>query len=38
MHPELGEKTFVEWYCSERVLKVVKALLSCDEEDLELGV
>ena len=37
MHPDLGEGIFAGWYCSERVLKAVKALLGCEEEDLELG-
>ncbi|TEB26451.1 hypothetical protein FA13DRAFT_1776931 [Coprinellus micaceus] len=36
MHPDLGEALFAEWYCSERVLSVVKALLGCEETDLEM--
>lgn len=38
MNPELGEKIFAEWYCSENIIQVVKALVGCEnEEDLQLG-
>ena len=37
MHPQLGERAFAEWYTSDELLSVVKELLSCGEEDLQMG-
>ena len=37
MHPDLGEPVFAEWYCSDALVKTVKALLACEEEDLQMG-
>ncbi|KAF9560442.1 hypothetical protein CPC08DRAFT_804653 [Agrocybe pediades] len=36
MHPEMGEKAFVRWYTSPRLLEVVKVLLGCEERDLQM--
>ncbi|KAF7795925.1 hypothetical protein EIP86_007092 [Pleurotus ostreatoroseus] len=36
MHPQLGERAFAEWYTSDELLSVVKELLSCGEEDLQM--
>lgn len=38
MHPDLGENAFIDWYTSEAVTDVCKELLSCREEDLQLGM
>ncbi len=37
MHPALEEPLFVKWYTSDAVVDVVKQLLECDEDDLEMG-
>ena len=37
MHPELGEKIFVEWYISDPVLEIVQALLGVEKDVLQLG-
>jgi hypothetical protein len=37
MHPQLNEPTFGKWYTSEALLVVVKELLGCSDEQLQLG-
>jgi len=37
MHPDLGEEAFMRWYTSQRLVEVVKGLLGCREEDLQMG-
>lgn len=39
MHPELGEKAFVEWYTSDKLVVVVKELMGDDveDDDLQMG-
>ncbi|CAL1702733.1 unnamed protein product [Somion occarium] len=36
MHPDLGEPVFAEWYTSDGLANVVKELLLCDENDLQM--
>ncbi|KAK0218720.1 hypothetical protein IW262DRAFT_1448811 [Armillaria fumosa] len=36
MHPELGHPIFAEWYTSDSLTGVVKELLGCEEEDLQM--
>ncbi|KAF5375833.1 hypothetical protein D9615_008237 [Tricholomella constricta] len=36
MHPGLGEPAFAKWYTSQPLSEVVKELLVCQEEDLEM--
>ncbi|KAI6012240.1 hypothetical protein EDC04DRAFT_3121520 [Pisolithus marmoratus] len=36
MHPDLGEPVFAEWYTSERLLAVVRELLQCGEDELQM--
>ncbi|KAG6833351.1 hypothetical protein H0H87_008527 [Tephrocybe sp. NHM501043] len=36
MHPELGEPVFAKWYTSQPLSDVVKQLLECGKEDLEM--
>lgn len=38
MHPELGEPIFARWYTSDRLIEVVKQLLDCAEDDLQMDV
>jgi hypothetical protein len=37
MHPQLNEPIFGKWYTSEALLGVVKELLGCRDEQLQLG-
>lgn len=37
MHPELGEEAFAEWYAGDRVTGVVRDLLGCGEDELQMG-
>jgi hypothetical protein len=37
MHPQLNESAFAKWYTSDRLLDVVKELLGCKDEELQLG-
>ena len=37
MHPDLNEPEFAKWYTSEALLGVVKELLQCTDEDLQMG-
>ena len=37
MHPDLGEPAFAEWYTSDSLLEVVKELLECEEDELQMG-
>ncbi|KAG6917411.1 hypothetical protein DXG01_002680 [Tephrocybe rancida] len=36
MHPELGEPVFAKWYSSQPLSDIVKQLLECEEDDLEM--
>ncbi|KAI6008728.1 hypothetical protein F5J12DRAFT_49901 [Pisolithus orientalis] len=36
MHPDLGEPVFAEWYTSEGLLAVVRELLQCREDELQM--
>jgi len=36
MHPDLKEKAFAEWYCSDKVVEIVTDLLQCEEKDLQM--
>ncbi|EPQ53304.1 hypothetical protein GLOTRDRAFT_79428 [Gloeophyllum trabeum ATCC 11539] len=36
MHPDLGEKAFARWYTSEEVRAVVRELLGCEDENLQM--
>ncbi|SJL06552.1 related to phytanoyl-CoA dioxygenase family protein [Armillaria ostoyae] len=36
MHPELGHPIFAEWYTSDALTSVVKELLGCEEEVLQM--
>ncbi|TDL16307.1 hypothetical protein BD410DRAFT_795511 [Rickenella mellea] len=36
MHPDLGETAFAKWYCSDEVVNVVKELLQCEEDKLQM--
>lgn len=38
MHPDLHELAFVKWYTSDALVSVVKKLLECKEEDLQMGL
>lgn len=38
MHPDLGEPIFAKWYTSDRLIEVVKQLLDCREDHLQMGV
>lgn len=38
MHPDLGEPIFAKWYTSDQLIEVVKQLLDCGEDDLQMGV
>ncbi|WVO19507.1 uncharacterized protein IAS62_000793 [Cryptococcus decagattii] len=35
MHPDLGQKVFAEWYGSEGMLEVSRALMGCEQEDMQ---
>lgn len=37
MHPELGEPAFARWYTSKALIDVVKQLLECKRDDLQMG-
>ena len=37
MHPALGEPAFARWYTSDALLAAVEELLSCSEDDLQMG-
>ena len=37
MHPDLGELIFAEWYTCAELTGVVRELLSCREDDLQMG-
>jgi hypothetical protein len=37
MHPDLGETAFAKWYSSDEVVNVVKELLQCEEDELQMG-
>lgn len=37
MHPQLSEPVFGKWYTSQALLEVVKELLGCSDEELQLG-
>lgn len=37
MHPDLGQKVFAEWYGSEGMLEVSRALMGCEQEDMQFG-
>ncbi|KAI0331544.1 hypothetical protein GY45DRAFT_1336098 [Cubamyces sp. BRFM 1775] len=36
MHPDLDEPAFARWYTSDVVVNVVKSLLGCQEDDLQM--
>ncbi|TFK86138.1 hypothetical protein K466DRAFT_587487 [Polyporus arcularius HHB13444] len=36
MHPDLGESAFARWYTSDALVDVVKELLGCEEEQLQM--
>ncbi|KAL5501095.1 hypothetical protein ACEPAH_9482 [Sanghuangporus vaninii] len=36
MHPDLGEPEFAKWYTSDALMDVVKQLLDCEDEDLQM--
>ncbi|KAI8976409.1 hypothetical protein BD414DRAFT_446565 [Trametes punicea] len=36
MHPDLGEPAFARWYTSDALVDVVKELLGCEEDDLQM--
>ncbi|EIW52950.1 uncharacterized protein TRAVEDRAFT_75172 [Trametes versicolor FP-101664 SS1] len=36
MHPDLGEPAFARWYTSDALVGVVRELLGCGEEDLQM--
>jgi hypothetical protein len=38
MHPDLKEPVFSEWYTSTALINTVQALLSCQEEELQMGL
>lgn len=38
MHPQLNEPAFGKWYTSQALLGVVKELLGCSDEELQLGL
>lgn len=38
MHPQLNEPAFGKWYTSEGLLDVVKELMGCGDEQLQLGL
>lgn len=37
MHPDLGQKVFAEWYGNEEMLEVSRALMGCEQEDMQFG-
>jgi hypothetical protein len=37
MHPDLDEPVFAQWYTSHLLVEVVKTLLDCSEEELQMG-
>lgn len=37
MHPDLGEPAFARWYTSDALVGVVRELLGCGEDDLQMG-
>lgn len=37
MHPDLGQPVFAEWYTSDALVNVVRELLECNEDDLQMG-
>lgn len=37
MHPDLESPEFVRWYTGDRLINVVKELLDCSEDDLQMG-
>ncbi|CCM00198.1 uncharacterized protein FIBRA_02226 [Fibroporia radiculosa] len=36
MHPELGEPIFAQWYTSDPLVNVVRELLECSEDELQM--
>ncbi|GAO50192.1 hypothetical protein SAICODRAFT_85253 [Saitoella complicata NRRL Y-17804] len=36
MKPEMNEHVFVSWYASEALIKIVKTILGCQEEELQM--
>lgn len=38
MHPQLSEPVFGRWYTSDKLLEVVKELLDCRDDELQLGI
>ncbi|KAH7914919.1 hypothetical protein BJ138DRAFT_1078537 [Hygrophoropsis aurantiaca] len=36
MHPALGERAFVRWYTSDRLIAAVRELLGCEERELQM--
>ncbi|KAF9005116.1 hypothetical protein BDQ17DRAFT_1240311 [Cyathus striatus] len=36
MHPDLGEPVFAQWYTSQALIDVVKELLQCNEDELQM--
>ena len=37
MHPDLGEPAFARWYTSDPLVDVVRELLGCVEDQLQIG-
>lgn len=38
MHPGLHEPVFAEWYTSDTLIDVIKGLMTCKEDDLQMGM
>ncbi|KZT00115.1 uncharacterized protein LAESUDRAFT_804166 [Laetiporus sulphureus 93-53] len=36
MHPDLGEPAFAQWYTSDALVDVIKELLECEEDELQM--
>ncbi|KAI0357114.1 hypothetical protein OH77DRAFT_1422622 [Trametes cingulata] len=36
MHPDLGDPAFARWYTSDALVNVVKELLGCEEDELQM--
>jgi hypothetical protein len=37
MHPNLSEPAFAKWYASDRLVAVMRELLGCKEDELQMG-
>ena len=37
LHPDLNEPIFARWYAGDPLINVIKTLLSCEEEHLQMG-